>query len=90
MPEASAAAASAGVGNRRNVRIEKQMPIYEESVMGLLLSPIVLMIMLSLVITSAVTRVIDKVIPWPLKRSESLVSMLLFTVILALMVSTTF
>ena len=66
------------------------MPIYEESVMGLLLSPIVLMIMLSLVITSAVTRVIDKVIPRPLKRSESLVSMLLFTVILALMVSTTF
>ena len=58
--------------------------------MGLLLSPIVLMIMLSLVITSAVTRVIYKVIPWPLKRSESLVSMLLFTVILALMVSTTF
>ena len=50
------------------------MPIYEESVMGLLLSPIVLMIMLSLVITSAVTRVIDKVIPWPLKRSESPVS----------------
>ncbi|ELN2737092.1 DUF1656 domain-containing protein [Pluralibacter gergoviae] len=66
------------------------MPIYEESFFGLLLSPITLMILLSLVITSALIRVLDRALSFSLKRHESLLSMLLFVIILALLVGKTF
>ena len=48
------------------------------------------MILLSLVITSALIRVLDRALSVSLKRHESLLSMLLFVIILALLVGKTF
>jgi len=48
------------------------------------------MILLSLVITSALIRVLDRALSFSLKRHESLLSMLLFVIILALLVGKTF
>lgn len=66
------------------------MPIYESNFQGLLFSPIVLMIVFAAVVTSFATRMIDRAIPYSMQRNESLMSMLLFMVILMVMVSFTF
>lgn len=66
------------------------MPIHETHFFGLLFSPIFMMIVIAVVITSFAVRIIDRVIPYSMQRNESLMSMLMFMVILASLVRTTF
>lgn len=66
------------------------MPIHESSFFGLLFSPLFLMVVISVAITSVAVRIIDRVIPYSMQRNESLMSMLMFMVILASLVRFTF
>lgn len=66
------------------------MPIHESNFFGLLFSPLFLMVVIAVAITSVAVRIIDRVIPYSMQRNESLMSMLMFMVILASLVRFTF
>lgn len=48
------------------------------------------MVVISVAITSVAVRIIDRIIPYSMQRNESLMSMLMFMVILASLVRFTF
>lgn len=66
------------------------MSIHESNFFGLLFSPLFLMVVIALAITSFAVRIIDRVIPYSMQHNESLMSMLMFMGILASLVSISF
>lgn len=66
------------------------MFVHEVSFQGLLLSPLFLMVLIAVALTSVTARVVDRIIPYSMQRNESLLCMLLFMLILAGLVRITF
>lgn len=66
------------------------MPLHEVSFQGLLFSPLFLMVLIAVALTSVTARVVDQIIPYSMQRNESLMCMLMFMLILAGLVRFTF
>lgn len=66
------------------------MPLHEIDVSGLLLSPIFIMILLSILMTSVLAAVVNRVISYSLHRNESLIYVLILVCFVALMVKHSF
>jgi hypothetical protein len=60
------------------------MPVHELDLLGLFASPIVTYVAIALVATGTIGWVADRLIPFSFQRNEGLMSLLTFTVILAL------
>jgi hypothetical protein len=66
------------------------MPLHEFDLLGLFASPIAVYAVIALVATGAIGWVADRLIPFSFQRNEGLMSLLTFTVILALCVRAAF
>lgn len=66
------------------------MAIHEWDIEGFLLSPIFIGVCIALLLTMLLGRLIDRLIPWPLYRHEALFGVAMFSVILAILVGSSF